>query len=215
MPRLVVLIISFSAFSFAYSQRTLSENLWTSLVFRYKTTNLQFTGDAGYRMCDNFIHTKRTALARLTVEKIFKETNSLGAGYAYFEHFVNSFSKENRLFIEYSKQLGYHKSLLLFRVRDEIRTFSDRETTNRLRIQASCQREFSKNIEIRLASEVFYTFGAQQLIEQRHSTGCVIKFNKQLKMMPFYTLQFQSNVHYAQHILGTQVQVNLKKSSLF
>jgi hypothetical protein len=209
MPRLVVLVIAFSAFSVAYSQRTLSENIWTSLVFRYKTPRFQVTGDMGYRMCDNYIHSKRTILARLTIEKSFKN-NSLGLGYAYFEHYINSQSTENRLFVEYSRQFDLERRNFNLRLRNELRTFNDRRTTNRIRIQGTFCRELTKQIEARLSSEIFYTPGKQALIEQRYSTGLIWKFHQLFTIIPFYTLQWQSNVPYPQHIFGTQFQVSLE-----
>ncbi|MEY4604075.1 MAG: hypothetical protein RIT43_1367 [Bacteroidota bacterium] len=210
MRLFIGLVCIFLVFPLLHSQRTLSKNLWTSAVFRYKTNRAQFTGDLGFRMCDDFIHANRTALARLTIEKTFKKSNNLGVGYAYFEHYINALSIENRLFAEYSKQFDAERTILNVRFRGEIRTFNDRKTNARLRIQAAWVKDLSRFLETRLSSELFYSPGKDLFIEQRYSAGLAFRINTHVKFMPFYTLQWQSNVHYPQHIVGTQLQMSLE-----
>jgi hypothetical protein len=66
----------------------------------------------------------------------------------------------------------------------------------------------SRMIQPNLSSELFFTPGKNQSIEQRYQTGVQLNIN-QLQINLFYMLQIQSSVHYLQHMIGYQINVNI------
>jgi hypothetical protein len=175
-------------------QRPFHENAWSSLLVNYKLSRWNITTDAGYRSCDKFVHAKRTSLI----------------GYAYFEHYntVNSF--ENRLFLQYNAEINLNRSKLNFRFRNELRTYNNRDTGNRSRLQVTWLKEITNRLGMQLAAEAFYTPGNNDLFEQRYTAGLNSKLTDNLKMIGFYTAQLQSNIDYLQHIIGLQVQLQFE-----
>ena len=187
------------------SQHPYAENLWTSALINFKTKKISFTGDAGYRLCNQFVHSPRTHLVRMTIDYSINNLHKIGMGYAYFEHFSSLNSSENRYFIQYIASMETKKATINLRFRNELRTYNNRSTGDRTRIQATINKKLSSNFSAQVGGELFYTPGKNALFEQRYSIGLTTKISSHFKILTFYTTQFQSTISYLQNIVGCQL----------
>ena len=210
MFRYFILIAFLSQLFPFIGQRPFHENAWSSLLVNYKLSRWNITADAGYRSCDQFLQSKRTSLIRFTAERSLGEIHRLGVGYAYFEHYNTVNSYENRLFLQYNAELNLNRSKLNFRFRNELRTYNNRDTGNRSRLQVTWLKEITDRLGMQLAAEALYTPGNNALFEQRYTAGLNSKLTDNVKMIGFYTAQLQSNIDYLQHIIGLQVQLQFE-----
>ena len=210
MLRTLFLISSFCHLLSCFGQRPYHENVWSSLILNYKLSKWNINADAGYRWCDHFVNTKRTSLVRFSVDRSLGKIHRLGVGYAYFEHYNTISSFENRLFLQYIAGLNLSDSKLNIRIRNELRTYNNRETGNRSRLQLSWLADLNNRYGSQLSGEVFYTPGKKPLFEQRYTLGLISKFSDNIKILAFYTAQLQSNIDYLQHIIGLQLQIETR-----
>ena len=207
-----LLVISFFFNSIAtFSQRPFAENVWSSMLVNYKVAKWGVTSDVGYRSCDQFVQNPRTALFRLTIDRAIKKDHRIGLGYAYFEHYNTISSYENRWFVQYSTNFEIKKSRLNVRLRNELRTYNNRNTANRTRIQLTWIKKLSETFKSQFSTELFYTPGQSSLFEQRYTLGLNSSITNHLKLTAFYTLQLQSSIDYSQHIIGIQAQLEFQK----
>jgi hypothetical protein len=209
----VLLLVFFPTALSLHGQRPFESNLWSSFVLNIKQNDWGIVTDLGYRLCDSFINQRRTALARITVDRSLIKNHRLGLGYAYFEHYGGVTSRENRLFLQYSTAFTFQDSKLNFRFRNELRTFNNRNTTNRMRLQVAYFRDLSPLFGAQTSAEIFYTPGNNSLVEQRYLTGINTRISEQVKLVCYYMGQIQSNVKYLQNMIGIQLQVILERSS--
>jgi hypothetical protein len=207
-----LIVLFFSVVTSSLGQRPYAGNLWSSFNLNCKLNEWAVVTDLGYRLCDSFINQRRTALGRITIDRNLIKNHRLGLGYAYFEHYGGVTSKENRLFFQYATALNFEDSKLNFRFRNELRTFNNRNTTNRMRLQAAYFRDISTFFGAQVSAEIFYTPGNQSLLEQRYLAGLNMKISEQVKLVCYYMGQFQSNVKYLQNMIGIQLQVILERS---
>jgi len=213
MLRGILFFIFLSYALSAFSQRPFESNLWSSFVLNVKKNEWAVVTDLGYRWCNSFIEERRTGLARITIDRNVIKNHRLGIGYAYFEHYGEITSKENRLFLQYAKGLNFENTKLNFRFRNELRTFNNRNTTNRMRLQMAYFRDLSPFLGAQASVEIFCTPGTNPLLEQRYLTGLNMKISEQAKLLIFYMGQFQSNVKYLQNMIGIQFQMLLEQRS--
>lgn len=207
-----LLSISFFFISVAtLSQRPFAENVWSSMLVNYKDAKWGVTADVGYRSCNQFVQNPRTALFRLTTDRVIIKDHRIGLGYAYFEHYNTTSSYENRWFVQYSKGFEIKNSRLIVRLRNELRTYNNRNTTNRTRIQLTWIKKLSETFRSQFSTELFYTPGQSSLFEQRYTLGLNSSITNHLKLTGFYTLQIQSSINYLQHIIGIQAQLVFQK----
>lgn len=207
-------VIVFLSFALSvFSQRPFESNLWSSFVLNIKQNEWAVVTDLGFRWCDSFIQEKRTGLARITIDRSLIKNHRLGLGYAYFEHYGELVSKENRLFLQYATGINFEKAKLNLRFRNEIRTFNNRNTTNRMRLQAAYFRDVNRFVGVQASAEVFFTPNNTSLLEQRYLIGTNTKISEQVKLVFYYMGQFQSNVKYLQNMIGIQLQIILDQSS--
>lgn len=209
----ILLILSLNIFSL-FSQDAYKQNLWLALHVR-KNWNDKYwlTIDGGYRSFDHFIRDNRTILGRIVFEKFLDKKNSIGLGYAYFDHQQANRIFENRFILHYRFIHKFKKSDLNVRVRDEFRSFPwKRTTTNRVRAQISYQYNgIHPYFQPAIAFEYFYTSGDKKTenTEQRYQASIFSKWNPWFTSQIFYTLQNQSFINEIQNIIGLQININL------
>lgn len=209
---LLFLFLSNSILS--YSQDTYQKNLWLALHIR-KNWNDKYwlTLDGGFRSFDHFIRDNRTILGRVVFEKFINSKNSIGLGYAYFDHQQTSRIFENRFILHYRFIQKFKKSEISVRIRDEFRFYPSKRTTyNRIRAQVNYQYNgIHPYFQPAVAFEMFYTSGDKKTenTEQRYQVSIISKWNSIVASQVFYTLQNQSFIKGVQNIIGLQLNINV------
>lgn len=206
------------AFLFSFSlksQEEYKENLWLSVqVKKNWNDNYCVTVDAGYRAFDHFIKDNRTLLGRVIFEKFINPKNSIGLGYAYFDHQQTDRISENRFMLQYRNIQKFNNSELGLRVRNEYRIYPMKKNTlNRLRGQISYQyNNIHAYFQPSFAFEMMYTAGNKktQNNEQRYQLSIFSKWSKTLSTRAFWTFQKQSFIKELQNILGLQLNIDIK-----
>lgn len=213
MKRLLIFLF-LSNCILSYSQDAYQKNLWLALHIR-KNWNDKYwlTIDGGYRSFEYFIRDNRTILGRIVFEKFLDKKNSIGLGYAYFDHQQTNRIFENRFILHYRFIHKFKKADLNVRIRDEFRSYPWRRTTyNRVRAQISYQYNgIHPYFQPAIAFEYFYTSGDKKTenTEQRYQVSIISKWNSIIASQVFYTLQNQSFIKDVQNIIGLQLNINL------
>jgi hypothetical protein len=210
-----ILILFFLFKTAAYiSQEAYQQNLWIALHIR-KNWNDKYwlTFDGGYRSFDHFIRDNRTILGRVVFEKFIDKKNSIGLGYAYFDHQQTNRIFENRYILHYRFIHKFKKADLSIRVRNEFRSYPwKRNTNNRIRAQINYQYNgIHPFFQPAIAFEMFYTSGDKKTenTEQRYQLSIISKWNSFFGSQIFYTLQNQSFIKEIQNIIGLQLNINV------
>lgn len=207
MIRILFIIFPFTVFS----QEIYKQNFWSSiLISKPITKKVNATADFGFRTCNHFFNTRRTALGRLVIDRKVNSFISVGLGYAFFEHYGNLTKPENRIFGQLILQKESQKIETTIRLRNELRFYyRNSETLNRSRIQVILKSKHLNKFQPAIGFEYFFTPGNSNLHETRTSSQLNFNLNDLTTIQSFYILQYQSNTPYLQHILGIQAQFKL------
>jgi hypothetical protein len=195
------------------AQENYRKNLWSSIVIRKSVGNdFSVTGDFGYRSCDQFVRTSRTAFGRLVLEKTIFDFHSVGIGFALFGHYKSDWRMEYRPYLQYSYQRSLKTLQLGIRFRNEFRCLDAiAGPLNRTRLQISSRYNgFHQLFQPGIAAEGFFTPGKEHFIEQRYTISVFSRLNNRFTNQIFYTLQRQSKIELDQNILGIQLQIHLE-----
>lgn len=211
MKCFILLLIIMSQYNLNAQLKTPNTNVWFGGIYLHKiNSNTNLSGDIGYRTF-NLIENRRNYFGRLFIEKIILRNTVIGLGYALFNNFSfirNSYSFENRPFLNLQFRWNQQKHEILFRNRIEWRINENGiKNTFRKRFQIAHEYQF-KAIKSRIAYELLVSNDKSN--EERYTVGVLLPINNQ-RLNIFYAINRQSSIKLNeqlvnQHVVGINYQ---------